>query len=342
MISLSTSSLMPARTIFKGCNLLATLVVLASFSPAQTYAENAAAPLVVSPATTDTNTVKSLEEGNTTEFIKELDPYYTNVALYIPLTSEPTPIITSDSEVEIYTKLIEGSAIPRYMLLEASVYPMPALGTYIRRQSPDFYNQWAVGNGGSNFLESATAGFQEPWAVSAFFGNIAKLVRPEETRSGSNMGHIGYLISAGSKHIKDNVLINDNWYELEWKIKGKRDFPNDKLQWSFRVGGKFHDNPAITDVAYAAIKRNNLNANFPFLHWVKNTALELKVHFSQQDAQMVRAEVIAGKKYPLASKNYTPTLNIGFVWSSPKEYSGVLADSDKNTVTLVFRPSIEF
>ena len=191
-------------------------------------------------------------------------------------------------------------------------------------------------------MESATAGFQEPWAVSAFFGNIAKLVRPGETRIGNNMGYTGYLISAGSKHIKENVLISDNWLELEWKIKGKRDFPNDKLRWSFRVGGKFHDNPAITNVAYAAIHRNNLNSNFPFLHWVKNTELDLKVHFSQLDGQLVRAEVIAGKKYPLANKNYTPTLNVGFIWTSPKEYSGMLVSNDKNTITLVFRPSIEF
>jgi len=56
----------------------------------------------------------------------------------------------------------------------------------------------------------------------------------------------------------------------------------------------------------------------------------------------VRAEVIAGKKYPLANKDYTPTLNVGFIWTSAKEYSGMLVNSDKNTVTLVFRPSIEF
>jgi hypothetical protein len=156
------------------------------------------------------------------------------------------------------------------------------------------------------------------------------------------MGHTGYLLSAGSKHIKENILISDNWYELEWKIKGQRNFPNDKLQWSFRVGGKFHDNPDITNVAYAAIHRNNLNPNFPFLDWLRNTELDLKVHFSQGDGHLVRAEMIAGKKYPIANKNYTPTLNAGFVWSSPKEYSGILAGENKNTITLVFRPSIEF
>jgi hypothetical protein len=282
------------------------------------------------------------EETRKTELTWELDPYYTNVGFYTPLTKEPIPTITSDSEFDIYRLLIKGSAIPRYMLLEASVYPMPVLGTYLKGNTPDFYNQWETGKGGNNILEAATAGFQEPWAVSAFFGNIAKLVRPGETRKGNNMGHTGYLISAGSKHIKENILISDNWMELEWKIKGQRNFPNDKLQWSFRIGGKFHDNPDITNVAYAAIHRNNLNPNYSFLDWLKNTELDLKIHLAQGSGQMVRAEMIAGKKYPVASKNYTPTLNVGFVWSSPKEYSGILAGQDKNTITLVFRPSIEF
>ena len=191
-------------------------------------------------------------------------------------------------------------------------------------------------------FQSATAGFQEPWAVSAFFGNIATLVRPGETRKGSNFGYTGYLLSAGSKHIRDNELIDDNWYELEWKIKGKRNFPNDKMQWSFRVGGKFHDNPDIADVVYVAISRSNLNSKLPFLSWINNAVIDLKVHYSQNDGHLVRAEAIVGKKYPMENKNYTPNLRVGIVWASPDEYSGILLNSSKSPLTLVIRPSIEF
>ena len=284
----------------------------------------------------------SMEEGTSSEIMWEFDPYYTDVGIFLPLSTEPILTITSDDELEIYRSLIKGSAIPRYMWIEASIYPMPILGSYLKEQTPEFYNRWQVGSGGTNFLESATAGFQEPWAASAFFGNIANLVRPGETRTGSNMGYTGYLISAGSKHIKENIFIADNWYELEWKIKGTRNFPNDKLQWSFRVGGKFHDNPYVTNVAYAAIHRSNLNASFPFLNWINNSELDLKIHLSQLTSAIIRSEMIIGKKYPLANRNFTPTLNVGLIWSSPQEYSGLLSTSDKNTITLVFRPSIEF
>lgn len=307
----------------------ASLLLISILSPTALAEESAAS-------------APSPEEGSTAEVMWEFDPYYTDVALNTPLTSTPIPTITSDSEVEIYNQLIQGSAIPRYMLLEASIYPMPVLGTYLKSHTPGFYNQGEIGHSGINIIESATAGFQEPWAISAFFGNIAKLVRPGETRTGTNMGYTGYLVSAGSKHIKDNVLIADNWYELEWKIKGKRDYPNDKLQWSFRVGGKFHDNPGITNVYYVSLHRNNLDANSPFLSWARNTEFDFKLHFSQHDSELVRTELIAGKKYPLAGKDYTPTLSLGLVWTSPKEYSGALLDHNKNTVTLVFRPSIEF
>lgn len=272
----------------------------------------------------------------------EWDPYYTDVGINIPLTSKPIPTIISDSEAVIYRNLIEGSAIPRYMTLEASVYPLPMLGTYLKKHTPGFYNQGQIGNGGINIIDSITAGFQEPWAVSMFFGNIAKLVRPGETRTGSNMGYTGYLISAGTKHIKNNVLIDDDWYELEWKIKGKLDYPDEKMSWSFRFGGKFNANPDVTDVLYFSIHRSNLDHRAPFLRWLKNSAVDIKVQFSQHGGQVVREEFIIGKKYPINGKSYSPTLNFGFVWESPDEYIGALRDRSRSSLTLLIRPSIEF
>jgi len=310
-----------------------------------------AAPLqgaVLSPAQSSdkmqqpTNAIAPVEASNEPEVMWELNPYYTDVSINIPLTSKPIPTITSDSETTIYRSLIEGSAIPRYMTLEASIYPMPALGTYMKKHTPGFYSQGQIGRGGINIFDSITAGFQEPWAVSMFFGNIAKLVRPGETRVGSNMGYTGYLVSAGKKHIKHNVLVDDDWYELEWKIKGKRDYPDEKMSWSFRFGGKFNGNPDITDVFYFSIHRSNLDYRAPFLNWLKNSALDIKVQFSQNGGQVVREEFIIGKKYPIEGKKYSATLDMGFVWESPDEYIGTLRDSSKSFLTLLIRPSVEF
>jgi hypothetical protein len=277
-----------------------------------------------------------------TELVFEADPYYTNIDFNVPLTSKPIPTITSDSESVIYSELIKGSLIPRYMVLEASVYPMPWLSSYVKSHSPNLYRQAEIGRSGLNLLESATVGFQEPWAVSAFFGNVAKLNRPKEQRPGNNYGYTGYLISAGSKHIKNNVLVSDDWYEFEWKIKGNINYADEKLAWSFRVGGRFNTNKNVNDVTYINLHRSNLDLRYPILAWLENANYDLRMHFLQTGAKMVRLELIAGKKMPLQGWRYTPTLDIGVVWSSPNEYSGALKDMRGNTTTLVFRPSVEF
>ncbi|HEY0665119.1 MAG TPA: hypothetical protein VGD24_03555 [Gallionella sp.] len=283
-----------------------------------------------------------IEEHGSTEILWELDPYYSNVSANIPLTSKPIPTITSGTESEIYRELIRDSLIPRYMLIEASIYPLPLFGTYLKNHAPTVYEKGNIGGGGINIYDSITAGFQEPWAASLFFGNIAKLERPGETRTGANMGYTGYLFSAGNKHIKENVLIEDVWHELEWKIKGKRDYPDEKMNWSFRLGGKFNSNPEITDVYYLGLYRSNLDHHAPMLRWLQNSSIDIKVQFSQRSGKAVREDFVIGKKFPLQSQSFTPTFDIGMVWESPNEYSGTLKNRSNSTLTLMFRPSIEF
>ena len=285
---------------------------------------------------------KQAAKATDIEVTWDKDPYYSDVDINIPLTDKPIPTISSDSEAVIYRDLIEGSLVPRYMLLEASAYPLPALGTYLKAHDPGFYREGQISHTGVNVIESATAGFQEPWALSAFFGNIANLERPGQQQGSNNLGYTGYLISVGAQHIKDNVLIQDKWYELEWKIKGDLNDAGQKLSWSFRVGGKFNANPYITDAMYLGIHRNNLDFNQPFLSWFKNSDVDLQLSFSQHGGQVIREELVFGKKYPFPEKGFSLTLDVGFVWDSPDEYSGPLRTDQTSSLTLVLRPGIEF
>ncbi len=275
------------------------------------------------------------------EFVHEIDPYYTNAGYNIPLTDKPIPTIESASEALIYRELIKDSVVPRYMTLEASIYPMPILGTWLKTHQRGFYDSGAIGNN-FNIIESLTAGFQEPWALSMFFGNVAKLKRPGEQRVGNNYGYTGYLISVGEKHIKNNMLVEDHWFELEWKIKGQLDYTNKKLSWSFRGGAKFHDNIEINDVYYIGLSRSNTELHSPGLDRLDNTTAEFRMHFLQQSGKLVRTELIAGKKMPLPPKGFIPVISAGFIWTSPYEYADSLRSIDNSMLTFVIRPSIEF
>lgn len=282
------------------------------------------------------------EEIAEAEFVVEFDPYYSDVGYNIPLTDKPIPTITSDSEIVIYRELIQDSFLPRYMTLEASVNPMPVLGTYLKTHQRSLYDRGKIGNSGFNIIESLTAGFQEPWAISVFFGNIAKLRRPGQPGGDGNYGYTGYLFSAGAKHIKNNTMIDDDWLEFEWKIKGKLDYPGRKLFWSLRGGIKIHRNPEINDIFYLVASRNHTEVDLPYLGWLENASIDMRLHFLQHNGKPVRAELTAGKKFPIPKLSFIPTLSTGFIWGSAEEYSGLLREATDNRLTFVLRPSFEF
>lgn len=282
------------------------------------------------------------EEIAKAEFVVEFDPYYSDIGYNIPLTDKPIPTITSDSEMVIYRELIQDSFPPRYMTLEASINPMPVLGTYLKTHQRGLYDSGKIGGSGFNIIESLTAGFQEPWAISAFFGNVAKLRRPGQPGGAENYGYTGYLINAGAKHIKNNTMIDDDWLEFEWKIKGKLDYPGRKLSWSLRGGTKVHRNPEINDIYYLAASRSHTEVDLPYLGWLENASIDMRLHFLQRNGKPVRAELIAGKKFPTPKLRIIPAFSAGFIWNSAEEYSGLLRDVTGNRLTFILRPSFEF
>src|SRR3989338_524797 len=130
----------------------------------------------------------------------ELDPYYSSIDLYISLTDKPIPDVGEKEEGEIYKDLLYSSYIPQFLLLEASVNPLPNLGVYLKDRNPDIYRQGEI-SGNFNLIRAMTAGFEDPHAVSVFFGNVVNFVTPGEDRLYGNKGYMGYLFSTGNYHI---------------------------------------------------------------------------------------------------------------------------------------------
>lgn len=276
----------------------------------------------------------------TPELVWELTPYYTSSSIYIPLTDRPLPESRGDSELEIYRELLLQSLRPQVLLLEASVYPMPVLGTWLRRKESGLYQDADIGND-ANWIESLTAGFPEPAALSIFLGSAMNLVKPGEPRKGTNKGHAGYLVSGGSRHIKDNVLIDDNWYEVEWKLKGERQFTGDHLSWSFFLGTKQHSHPEIADTAYLGLKRSNLDYNAPLLVWLANVEGKFLVALTTDGFALARSELLLEKRFPVRSWGFALALQGGFLYEADRTYRGDLRDNDDNLI-FVLRPNLEF
>lgn len=294
------------------------------------------------PAAITAEVVPSINKDAGIEFVWELDPYYSEVSLHFPLTDKPIPEISHADEFDVYRKLLVDSLVPRYMLVEAALFPMPLIGVALKEYQRDFYRGFNIGSGNLNLLEAITAGFQEPYALSIFLGDMVSFVRPGEEKISSNKGYMGYMISYSNQHIKRNVLIPDHNVEIEWKMKGERRFKEDKLSWSFRLGSKLHENPDIANTVYFGIRRSNLDFSADFLSFLNNSSIDFRWDFSAKNGRFLRQEYVIGKKFPIKSWGVAIKLDLGVIWEDSAKYTGVLRDRDFQNVTAVIRPNIEF
>jgi hypothetical protein len=270
----------------------------------------------------------------------ELDPYYSNVGYYLSLTDAPIPDVIETDESSAYSRLWDSVfTAPRFMLIEFGVYPLPILAAYTKEQHPTAYDNASIGD--LNIIQAFTAGYEEPYALSLFFGSVVRFVKPGEEKKIKNRGYTGFLLSVGDQSIVHNSLVDDIWHELEWKIKGDQDFENKTLSWSLRFGGKFHDNSDITDVFYVGVRRNHLDAASDDLSWFQNADIDFKLEINQETFDLTQLSIFVNKKWPAALfKKSTFEFGVGLIFERDK-YVGELETQSKD-LQLVLRPSFKF
>ena len=291
----------------------------------------------------------SAEESpeNKTTVEVELDPYYSAVGVYNSLTGKPIPHLEVDSELEIYKELVSNFYKPRTLILEASLNPLPYAGTLIKKHQRDLYGDAQL-TSNFNAVQAVTAGFEEPWALSLFLGNVVSFDTINKPFQGKRNGYSGLLISYGNYNIKDNILVRDNWVEMEGKLKGEQILADRSLRWSFRGGAKFHENRFIADSFYIGFRRSRTDfkergGNF----WLHNSGFEYVSDFSQKKLEPIRHYLVVDKKFPMKNSRMAFTLGLGFVWTADKKYSGPLSNSAAGTRTpnsfqFILRPNLEF
>ena len=271
----------------------------------------------------------------------EFDPYYSNAGYYISLTDKPIPEIQTDDEIAIYDRLINSALTkPQFILVEASVNPLPMLGVFIKRNYQEKYDSAEI-RGNINLVQALTEGFEEPYALSFFMGSVVQFIQPGEAVKSKNKGYTGYVLSIGSRHIVNNTLIYDKWYEAEWKIKGDQDFNNKTLSWSLRIGTKHHQNVNITDTIYFGIRRNHLDSASNEIAWFNNSDIDYKIELDKTDLTLVQQSLFINKKWPAPLlKKSAFELGIGFILGRDK-YTGAL-QNQADDFRLIIRPSFAF
>ncbi len=288
-----------------------------------------------------------LDHAGMHEMSFELDPYYSNIAYVHALTEKPIPRETYKKERSVYFYLLRNIYHPRYMLVEASIYPFPIAGVYLKKNQEDFYerNQYTQN---FNAVKAITAGFPEPWAYSFFLGNVVDFVRGENDKKVVGKGYSGFLLSYGSKHIVDNIMVDDHWYEAEVKLKGSDIREKRNLSWSYALGYKGHRNIEIRDALYISIKRSRIDyiesdANPFWKFFVNNSEQEIRLDFDVREVQkgkIIRYLFLFGKKFVLARGKFTFSFSLGAFKTLTSGYSGKLEQNIDDHWTFILRPNV--
>jgi hypothetical protein len=258
--------------------------------------------------------------------------YYSSLGLYLPLTESATPSLGEKSEAQVYAALLRRALVPRFLVLEASAYPMPALGLLLRQWD------WLYERSSFRLVRALTAGFEEPVAISMFLGNVVRFDVPGRVDV-RGRGYVGLVASTGLWHIQDNVTVRDPWAEFEVKLKGDRVTEASKLSWSFRLGTKLHSSSEVTDVLFVGLRRSRLDADDGnFL--LANSGIEYRFDLSMQ-GKPLRHYLVVDKKLPLGRRRLALVLGVGVLWESAAAYSGGLERSGPRT-SFLLRPNVQF
>ena len=250
------------------------------------------------------------------------DAYYTWAELDINPAGSAETSTSEEDELEIYKKLLSKALLPKCILIEFSINPMPCMGVIIKKHLSGFYN--SAGIFGQNIVQSICTGFEEPAALSVMAGNFMDFKPKTQAENIKGKAYMGYLASVGNYHIKDNELIADNWLELEWKIKGERISKLRDMRWSYRIGGKLHGNPDIKDVLYLSLSRGRIDHDYFGSSLLKNSNFMYVVDLACDELKIIKHYFIVGKSFPVKNSKLVFTLDIGFQWEGDDRYIGSL------------------
>lgn len=217
---------------------------------------------------------------------------------------------------------------------------MNILGTYYRKKNEDKYTEENRDN--FNIVKALTAGFEEPYSLTFFLGRMMIFSKKDGERVGKNRAYLGYMLTIGDKTIKDNKSYTDKWINFEFKLKGTREKRNRDLDWSFRVGTRFHDNSDFVDTIYLGARRKSIDYDKGIYSFVYNSSITTLFSFRKDTFDMTDAEFTVGKILPISFDGISFSLELGYLYTSKYKYDGELRTDGIDNHQAIIRPNINW
>ncbi len=177
-----------------------------------------------------------------------IGPYHSYGSLFYQLKKNQGIYIWQENEFKLYKDLLLRSYKPGYGLLEFTVYPTATFSAWVERERQDFFNAFTVYKD-INLIESIGGGYQEPFSISLFTGQLASFLtmNDQEDLAVAATGFSGLVLTGGWYQLFDNCFVQSNWYRVEWKLKGEGGQGDLSYDWDIKVGYRHYGLPEIAN-----------------------------------------------------------------------------------------------
>ncbi|MFZ5515200.1 MAG: hypothetical protein ACOY90_01095 [Candidatus Zhuqueibacterota bacterium] len=281
------------------------------------------------------------------------DLYKPYSSLYLGL--QRPRIMESGRERAIYAELLKRLFLPKYFLIQATLYPFSAWSSHWETSHYNWYRRFQI-YGSINGLRTLGSGNEEPYAMSLFLGNIIRLAYREsdaDLTHARNAGSAlaGFLLSGGNHFIHNNIYLIGRWYQAELMLIGISQSPQQRLFWNFRIGTKVYQDCFLSNALTVSLERNSTDYQTTGFSLLKNSILkyQAKLPLQHEDTETPASfqMVSIAKKFPVRLGERTAFLVIGagVKWESLRRYdhtAGGFEASYSNQLVWLFTPNMEF
>lgn len=250
-----------------------------------------------------------------------LGPYRSYSSLFVPLRLDNEFILWQEDEFRLYRDLLLKSVRPRYFLLELTAYPLAAASAWIETDHRRLFRSFDLWDG-FNLLRSLGAGYQEPWSVSVFLGQLTNFwdLSEQDELVVAASGAAGLVVTAGLHQLLDNSVVSGAWYRLEWKIKGTGSVGARRRSWDLKAGYRNYGQPQLANTVGIALTRQRIEKGSRSLLPGKNSVLTVEVQLPTVALSDGPARFVLeyGKYYPLGK--WLVGLRAGYLYENRRKF----------------------
>lgn len=235
--------------------------------------------------------------------------YRTYLTAYQEIQAEKDLYLWSEGEAVLFRRMAREGFNPGYLALEITAYPAGWGTAILPEKAPGLYSALTLTEDW-NLWESLGAGFQEPWSISLFLGDITTIWDLDSTFTLIPVaaGVSGWVWTTGTQELVSGRMEDNRWSRLEWKLKGssRSAYP---VEWDIKLGYRWEHADQRPDGF--SLRFSWKNFEDPQSLWARNHWIDLRIRWASDWERygLLETKFVLGKIFSV--RQFRVGLNLG-------------------------------